>query len=261
MYPVSRKYTTHDKLIIVDSRYVVVGSHNWSIKALKQNNEASSIIDSPQLAREYLSRVRNFPLEEERLARQTQLEELRNPPPLPENTKINLPKALLEDKNLLPRMLSRREKRTFNAYFLLILRGYAAGRGTLPEEFPVSVADLADELKIPIFWAVKRHRWNKVSDILHELRDYYGLIDIDFRYGPEEWVHIKKLAGDTFPVEADFFEAATLNARSTRAKFVYLLKALLKEEGKTLDTYTKEELAEKYHIGLKQLRWGMRELE
>ncbi len=46
--------TSHDKVIVVDSEYVVVGSTNWSFYALMANNEASVIIKSPGLARYYL---------------------------------------------------------------------------------------------------------------------------------------------------------------------------------------------------------------
>jgi hypothetical protein len=259
--PVSQKYMLHDKLVIVDSRYVVEGSHNWSIKALKQNHESATLIDSPDLAREKSSRVRELPLEKNRLARLRKLEELRTPPPLPENTLIPLPKALLEDKNLLPRLLSNREKRTFNAYFLLILSGYAVGRGDLPGEFPVNLGELADDLKVSKLWFTEQRRWQKVADILRELRDIYGLIDVEFRYGPEEWIRIKRFPGGTFPVGLDFFEADYLNSTTTRAKYVYLIKALLKEEGKTLDSYTRERLAEKYNIGLSQLYRGLREIK
>jgi phosphatidylserine/phosphatidylglycerophosphate/cardiolipin synthase-like enzyme len=42
----SREITTHDKLIIVDSRIVVVGSTNWTYSAIDENNEASVVIYS-----------------------------------------------------------------------------------------------------------------------------------------------------------------------------------------------------------------------
>jgi len=42
--------TTHNKLLIVDGRYVVVGSANWSYHALTKNHEASVLIDSPEVA-------------------------------------------------------------------------------------------------------------------------------------------------------------------------------------------------------------------
>src|SRR3989338_2216042 len=40
----------HDKLIIVDSRFVVEGSTNWSISALKVSFESDTLMDSPELA-------------------------------------------------------------------------------------------------------------------------------------------------------------------------------------------------------------------
>jgi len=38
--------TSHSKLVIVDGRYVVIGSSNWSHYALDSNNEANVIVDS-----------------------------------------------------------------------------------------------------------------------------------------------------------------------------------------------------------------------
>jgi len=38
--------TSHSKLVIVDGRYVVIGSTNWSHYALDSNNEANVIVDS-----------------------------------------------------------------------------------------------------------------------------------------------------------------------------------------------------------------------
>ncbi|MGB2879524.1 MAG: hypothetical protein WBD24_05050, partial [Candidatus Omnitrophota bacterium] len=234
---------------------------NWSTQALRASHESSTLIDSPALAREKLSRVRNLPLEKDRLARQEKLEELKAPPPLPKDTLIPLPKALLEDKNLLPRLFSKREKRAFDAYFLVILRGYTVGRGKLPEEFPVSVDKLADELEFPKTWAEKKYRWHAVTKILRKLRDKYGLIEIEPQKGIEEWVSINKLPGDTFPVKLEFFKADFLNSKTYTAKYVYLIKALLKAEGKTLDSYTREELAEKYHISRASLFRGLKELK
>lgn len=42
--------TTHSKLVIVDDRYIVVGSTNWSHYALDSNNEANVIVDSKKAA-------------------------------------------------------------------------------------------------------------------------------------------------------------------------------------------------------------------
>lgn len=42
--------TSHPKLLIIDHRFTVIGSTNWSYYALEKNNEASVIIDSEPVA-------------------------------------------------------------------------------------------------------------------------------------------------------------------------------------------------------------------
>jgi phosphatidylserine/phosphatidylglycerophosphate/cardiolipin synthase-like enzyme len=46
--------TTHVKAMVVDGRYVYLGSHNLTQSALKYNNELSVMIDSPDFAAEVL---------------------------------------------------------------------------------------------------------------------------------------------------------------------------------------------------------------
>ncbi len=46
--------TTHAKIVVIDRRYCLIGSHNLTQAALKQNSEFSLLIDSRPLARELL---------------------------------------------------------------------------------------------------------------------------------------------------------------------------------------------------------------
>jgi phosphatidylserine/phosphatidylglycerophosphate/cardiolipin synthase-like enzyme len=46
--------TTHAKMVVIDRRYLFVGSHNLTQSALKYNREVSVWIDSPSLAEEAL---------------------------------------------------------------------------------------------------------------------------------------------------------------------------------------------------------------
>jgi phosphatidylserine/phosphatidylglycerophosphate/cardiolipin synthase-like enzyme len=51
--------TTHNKIVVIDRRYIFLGSHNLTQGALRYNNELSVIIDSPEMAAEveaYLER-------------------------------------------------------------------------------------------------------------------------------------------------------------------------------------------------------------
>ena len=51
---------THLKTVVIDNRFVYMGSHNLSQMALTRNNELSMLLDSPELAAEiadYLNRL------------------------------------------------------------------------------------------------------------------------------------------------------------------------------------------------------------
>ena len=51
----SPRVTTHSKVVVIDSRYLYLGSHNLTQSALRHNNELSVLIDSPELAAEVLA--------------------------------------------------------------------------------------------------------------------------------------------------------------------------------------------------------------
>jgi len=48
----SPRRTTHSKVVVIDGRYVYLGSHNLTHSALTRNNELSVLLDSPEAARE-----------------------------------------------------------------------------------------------------------------------------------------------------------------------------------------------------------------
>ena len=54
----SPRKTMHNKLVVIDQRFVLLGSHNLTQSALKYNNETSILIDRPELAKE----ARNYML-------------------------------------------------------------------------------------------------------------------------------------------------------------------------------------------------------
>lgn len=56
----SPRKRTHAKVVMIDRRFVFLGSHNLTKSAFKYNNELSVLIDSPPLAQEisaYLDRI------------------------------------------------------------------------------------------------------------------------------------------------------------------------------------------------------------
>ena len=51
----SPRVTTYNKVVVIDNRYLYLGSHNLTQSALQHNNELSVLIDSPELAAEALA--------------------------------------------------------------------------------------------------------------------------------------------------------------------------------------------------------------
>ncbi|MDI6851867.1 MAG: phospholipase D-like domain-containing protein [bacterium] len=45
--------TTHAKFVIVDSKYVLLGSTNWTYYGLQENNESNVLIESEKVAKEF----------------------------------------------------------------------------------------------------------------------------------------------------------------------------------------------------------------
>ena len=55
----SPKTTTHNKMVVIDRRYAIVGSHNFTQSALKYNHELSLLVDDRKLAEKLVSYLEN----------------------------------------------------------------------------------------------------------------------------------------------------------------------------------------------------------
>ncbi len=56
-----KKQITHSKILIIDQYITVLGSTNWTYSALNKNNEASILIESSEVAKEFIKRLRLIP--------------------------------------------------------------------------------------------------------------------------------------------------------------------------------------------------------
>jgi len=52
--------TTHTKVIVIDERFLFIGSHNLTHSALSHNHELSVLIDSPSLAKEVIKYLKKL---------------------------------------------------------------------------------------------------------------------------------------------------------------------------------------------------------
>lgn len=56
----SEKVTTHAKAVVIDRRYTLIGSHNFTSSALSKNHEASLLVDNQALASQLVDYMRGI---------------------------------------------------------------------------------------------------------------------------------------------------------------------------------------------------------
>ena len=241
----------HDKLIVVDSRYVVEGSANWSISALKNNFESSTLIDSPDLAGVKLSRLRNF------LISSLPREGKPNTPAYIENLpkSLNLPKEFVLNKKYLSRMVTSYDKRAMSLYLLLLAHSQSVGK----QEFLISLEAMALSLGMPDSWTDPALR-RQVIKVLRKLQKRYQLIEVSFFHSRDANVILTDIPGNTFVVSSDSLIQSDNAKLTMRLKFLLLIQALLKEEGEDLYSISKTALAKRFNINLSTIKAAFNDL-
>lgn len=226
----------HDKLVIVDSRFVVEGSTNWSISALKSNRESATLIDSPELAKIKLLRLKMLPLiiepKEKEVHKALYLENL------PDS--IAIPKILLQDVRYFPKMFTAQDSRGMDLYLLLL----AHSRVVAKSSFFVDLESMALSLNMPVSWLDFGLR-RQVIRSLKKLSDNYGLLRVKFFHGKDAWIEFIDLPQEAFSINSKLI---TNQKISYRLKFLLMIKSLLESQGEDLYSISKQELARRFHI-------------
>jgi len=254
VYKVTPSIRLHDKLIIVDNRYVVDGSVNWSVSAIKSNYESAVLIDSPGLAKDKLTRLKNFTLEghEKKKERPDRPKAFQ---PLPEGAIVEIPSELLENRRYFAAMHSSSADQDMTTY--LLLAGERARTGET--EFFVPLEELSAILGVREKWTSTEMRQQAMGE-LRALEARYQLIDADFTHSKDARVKMRELPGATFKVSGDFFDPERLAKMSLSAKFVYLMKALLESEGKSIDSISLSDLSRRFGISRSSIRAGLKDV-
>lgn len=250
----------HDKLIIIDSRYILEGSHNWSVSALKANNESSTLISSSKLAKEKLKRLENLALEKVRLEQLAKLDYFKGKFKFPPSKAITLKNDLLENKKYFPAMVKGNANRAMDTYLLLLAYSQSYDIQKYGKEFPIFIDELGEYLELPAKWSRSTKRRQTIK-VLRTLEKRYKLITITFDYGDEAWVKMTDISGKTFKVNKTFFTPKELIKQQTSTQLVQLIEYLLKQEGTKITDYTQKDLAKRFHIWRGTLRKVMKGLE
>jgi HKD family nuclease len=238
LVPSGRKL--HDKLIIVDSRYIIEGSANWSVAALRDNFESNTLIDSPGLAEAKLNRLQEIPLTfPEKPGTKTEPLYARNLP-----ATIMLPAALMEDRRYFTDMLTRANERSLDLYLMLVAQAQATGQ----KEFFVDLETMALSLGLPRSLSDSRLR-QEVIKCLKKLERRYCLIKVKYFHGRDAKVNIIDLPGAVFTISSDLIKPDKDPNNLVRRKFYMITKAYLESKGEDISTMSSEELGKRFGVG------------
>jgi len=218
-----------ESVVVVDRRYVVEGSMNWSIVALKNNFESVTLIDSRELAEEKIARLEKI----YEIEKKKEADKEREREPLYVGSiieRIEVKKALLEEKRYFPMMLKRSDRRAMDLY--LILLAYSQKVDKI--KFFLRLEDVGLGLGLPASWDNETLR-RQVIKALRTLEDRYNLIDVEFNYASDAYITILPISRESFAIETSVVDSYDKEILQ-RVKFLLLLKALLEEEGKDLDS-------------------------
>lgn len=234
----------HDKLVVVDRRFVVEGSMNWSVAAVASNLESATIIDSPELAESKLRRFGFFPLwgEEVKKVKAKPAPLFPAGPP----TSIEIPVALIEERKYFPNMITYQRERAMKTFLLLLY--LAQAKGATKFGFPPETAgEFLGILPGQAHSAVRR----QMIRVLRDLQKIDKLLRPEFRHGKEVWVELLIPAGRTFPLSSESLEAGELAEMTDNQVFLRLVRSRLRDEGKRLEDLTLDQIRKRFFIDQK----------
>ncbi len=244
----------HDKDVIVDRRYVIDGSMNWSIVALRNNFESATLIDSPGLAEEKIARLEGI----YRTQKEKEDDGKRERRPLYLDSiieRIEIKKALIEDERYFSGMLKASDRRVMDLY--LILAAYSQKLGK--DEFFLNLEDAGLGLGLPTSWDDEALR-RQVIKALRTLEDRYKLVKVEFYHATDAHITVLPMLGESITIETNILSSHDKEIPQ-RLKFLLLVKALLEKEGKDLDSVPEKEIMGRFHIAERTLEKALADLK
>ena len=155
----------HIKGVVIDNRYIFLGSANWSKAAIEKNYEATYFIDSPIEAEILTQYINNIPIQKEDIF-------------LPYTSGVNLSTDFLLSPKLGRRLLKSHGNKQFELYLLLCKIQQETGKSQIIINYKsiakqMGYTELEDLGKYPSQY---RYFWQRINHLLSFLKRY-GLID------------------------------------------------------------------------------------
>ena len=234
----------HDKLVIVDKRYLLEGSANWSVSALKNNFESMTLIESPELAREKIDRLETI----YRVQNDKASDKERSPLCLSSIVEeLEIKDLLITSKKYFPKMLKVHDRRAMDLYLILLAYSQKLDKSS----FFLDLEDVALGLGMPESWDNEALR-RQVIRSLRTLKHGYRLIEVEFNHDADARVKILPVKGESFIIKTAIIDSYNKDVPQ-RLKSLFLIEALLEKEGKDLDSIKQREIVKRFHISERTL--------
>jgi hypothetical protein len=247
--------TMHQKLIVIDSKIVITGSHNWSDTALKYNLESSDLIRSAEYAAIKLEQMAELPREKEGIA--TKRRKRHEEGTEGRGSFFAVATELLTSPGLAARMISKRDNRAFDLYMLL---SSVSTNGPIVIDYDST----AEELGMDMGMGRTAYR-RQITKTLRKLERTYNLIKCDFKWGKPAVVTLRDSGNSErqIKVPAAYLEYGWSRKLSLSAKNAYLICLTEQElsENAPWWSLSRDALAKKYPGNRDTIGRGLLELE
>ncbi|MFC1590412.1 phospholipase D-like domain-containing protein [Candidatus Omnitrophota bacterium] len=245
----------HDKGIVVDRKWVVAGSTNWTEAALRYNSETTVLVNSPDLAESILARYARIKTKKE----DKRIENILTVP---------IERVFLENHDLGARLLKNNSNRAFDLYLFLLYQFDGNKEGIVEIDYEKTARYLGLKIEKGLEWYRRQIRRE-----LQKLQDRYKLIEYRKIYGKEpiikllDWENREKAysipEGHYFQIPYSYWEDGYPNKLSFSAKYCLLINFY---EATNADEYgwwsfTRGTLNKRFGISKWAISKGMNELK
>lgn len=243
------KRLLHAKTVIVDDRYCVIGSTNWSRTAIESSFEISALIDSEELAREIKEYFSGLEIAEKPLL----------------FSGISVPYGFLLNHKAASKMFKDHASKAFDLYLLLLRKSQQAGSGTISfnyREIALGLGYPEFNRKISRGKNENEYYHLKIRKPFRALKANYHLIDYDtLRDRKVRLLPIE--SSQSFILPYNYWDYNYSISLSFRAKYMYLIALLETHKNKECPFWfrTNKSLAVIYNISTNPISLGFLELE
>lgn len=239
----------HAKNVIIDNKYCIIGSTNWTRAAIEKNYETSILIDSEQIAesiKDYFSKI-----------------ETTAKPIL--SIGVSIPYEFLVSPEMGPKIFKDHASNALDLYLLLLKKSRLAGSNTIKFNY----SETASQLGHPEFsngTSVGKDKteydYLKLRKPFRALKSKYHLIDYN-TLRERKVVLLPVESTQSFTLPYTYWDYNYAKSLSLRAKYMYLISLLETHKNKDYPFWfrSNKSLSSIYNISTNSISLGFMELE